>query len=179
VKALTSIALATGLALSLSAAANATPTLVGTTTDPTGINNLVVDSAIYDVTFSTTTLNSFTKGSTLSLDADTALAAALNALSVTGLGNFTASGTYGLVIDNSLSSFDAPACTAPCLSGDWFASFGSGFTSLGSSSGGFFYLQAADFSAVSTTGVPEPFTLSFFGAGLLGAAAMRRRNARK
>jgi hypothetical protein len=45
---------------------HATPVLVGTTTDPTGINDLVVDGTTYDVTFSTTTLNTFTAGSTLS-----------------------------------------------------------------------------------------------------------------
>ena len=68
-KALASIGLAAGLALSL-AAANATPTLVGTTTDPTGINDLVVDGTTYDVTFSLTTLNSFIQGTTLSVDAE-------------------------------------------------------------------------------------------------------------
>jgi hypothetical protein len=40
------------------------------------------------------------------------------------------------------------------------------------------FVQALEFAPVvpvTTTGVPEPFTLSLFGAGLAGAAAMRRR----
>lgn len=68
-KAPTSIALAAGLAICLSAAANADPALEGTTTNPTGINALLVDGTTYNVMFSTTTLNSFTLGTTLSKDA--------------------------------------------------------------------------------------------------------------
>lgn len=68
-KAQTSIALAAGLAISLSTAEHAVPTLVGTTTDPLGIDNLVVDGTIYNVTFSLTTPNSFTQGTTLGTDA--------------------------------------------------------------------------------------------------------------
>ena len=37
------------------------------------------------------------------------------------------------------------------------------------------YMAFDNVSLVSTTSVPEPFTLSLFGAGLAGACAMRRR----
>ncbi len=175
-KALASIGLAAGLALSL-AAANATPTLVGTTTDPTGINDLVVDGTTYDVTFSLTTLNSFIQGTTLSVDAESALVSALNALSVTGLGNATPSVDYLIDVDNSLGAFQGPLCLniPSCAVGDWATSLDILFPGLGLIINGTIYLEAADFSEVPTTGVPEPFTLSLFGAGLLGMAAMRRR----
>ena len=178
-KALTSIGLAAGLAISLSTAANAVPVLVGTTTDPTGINDLVVDGTTYDVTFSTTTLNSFTTGSTLSADADAALVAALNALSVTELGGTIPSGLSVVDVDNSLSLFEGPACFnngLPCVVGSWVPTSGSGFPNLGSSAAGFWYVQAADFSVV---GVPEPATLALFGAGLAGLGALRRRRKAK
>jgi hypothetical protein len=180
VKALTSIGLAAGLAVSLSTAASATPTLVGTTTDPTGINGLVVDGTTYDVTFSTTTLNSFSYPSTLSDDANFALVSALNALSVTELGNVTPRVIYVIDVDDSLSSFEGPACnvtSSPCPVGDWQESIDSNFTGLGSLDSGIYYVAAADFTAMGT--VPEPFSLSLFGAGLLGAAAMRRWKPRK
>ena len=180
-KALTSIGLAAGLAISLSTAANAVPVLVGTTTDPTGINDLVVDGTTYDVTFSTTTLNSFSGGS-LSLDADAAPVAALNALSVTELGGTIPSGISILDVDNSLSSFEGPSCFnngLPCIVGSWAASSDSGFPNLGSSGAGFWYVQAADFAVAPTTGVPEPSTLALFGAGIIGLGASRRRRKAK
>jgi hypothetical protein len=37
----------------------------------------------------------------------------------------------------------------------------------------------AGYSGNGTTEVPEPFTASLFGAGLAGAAALRRRKAKK
>jgi PEP-CTERM motif len=40
------------------------------------------------------------------------------------------------------------------------------------------YSATIDVTAERQTGVPEPLTLSLFGAGLAGAAAMRRRKAR-
>jgi hypothetical protein len=58
--------------------ANATPTLLGNTTNPTGIDGVVVDGIDYNVVFSTTTFNTFTDNSTLSIDSAAALASALN-----------------------------------------------------------------------------------------------------
>jgi hypothetical protein len=168
--------LAAGLAISLSAA-NASPVLVGTTTDPTAINNLVVDGTTYNVTFSTTTLNTFTQGSTLSNDAQTALESALNALSVTALGNASPSLYYELDVDNSLTMWNAVDCAVTCAAGQWGGALNGGGFSLGLNDAETYYVEASDFTPVqtTTTGVPEPFTLSLFGAGLIGAGAMRRR----
>jgi len=166
--------LAAGLAVSLATAANATPTLVGTTTDPTGINNLVVDGTTYDVTFSLFTLNTFTQASTLSTDATNALDSALNALSVTELGEAAGDTFYFLDVDNSLSSWEGPRCGPACA--NWILASNGGTFVLGqSSSFGGSYIEAADFKAVGTSSVPEPLTLSLFGAGVAGAAAAMRR----
>jgi hypothetical protein len=150
----------------------ATPTLEGTTTDPTGIDGLAVDGTTYDVTFSLTNLNTFSQGSTLSMDAETALASALNNLSVTELGN-TNSITYLLDVDNSLAMFDAAEyCQLYCtINGSW-VSDSSGSAAFGVA--GPHYTEAADFTAV-----PEPATLALFGAGLLSLGFIYRRRAMK
>jgi hypothetical protein len=185
-RALASIGLAAGLAISLSTVANATPVLLGTTTNPSGINNLVVDGTIYDVTLSTTALNTFSYGSTLSNDAATSLASALNALSVTGLGALTPTIENLINVDNSLSNFSEVFCltvTAPgcAAGGQWSVGHALGAFTLGLSSDQSFYVEAADFSAVGpvpTNGVPEPSTLALFPAGLAALLMLRRdRNA--
>ena len=181
-KTVISMALAAALALSLSTAANAVPTLVGTTTDPTAIDGLMVDGTTYNVTFSTTTLNTFTESSPLSVDAASALTAALNTLSVTELASTPVSTEYALDVDNSSTSFDAAVClvsgnsSAPCAVGAWGSgSVGSG-AGLGLSGDNSLDFEAADFSTASTTtGVPEPLTFTLFGAGLAGIGAMRRK----
>ena len=167
-----------GCSALISGNANATPTLVGTTTNPTGINGLIVDGTIYNVTFSTTTLNTFTPGTTLSIDAGTALASALTTLSVTALNN---GGTvfYILDVDNTLTNYDGPSlCTNACgVNPPWIEAEGRVTAVLGPI--GFFPFsvttEAADFTAVGTVAAPEPLTLSLFGVGLVGAAAMGRR----
>ena len=178
-KSLTSIGLTIGLLVSLPMAANASPALVGTTTDPTGINGLVVDNTIYDVTFSLTTLNTFTYRSALSIDAVNALANALNTLSVTELNNFSKLGLsqYALDVDNSTSPNDEAGCFGCAKAGEWLGeTTGGDGSGLGLDTGGEEFLEAADFTAVGTvSAVPEPLTLSLFGAGLAGAIAMRRR----
>jgi hypothetical protein len=57
-----------------------------------------------------------------------------------------------------------------------FVSQVSGGTTLFTASGDQTFIARS--AAVVGTGVPEPFTLSIFGAGLAGAAAMRRRKAK-
>lgn len=180
-KALTSIGLAAGLIVSLSTAAHATPTLVGSKTDPTGINDLVVDGTTYDVMFSLTTLKSpFTAFTTASSDAAIALASALNQLLVTGLGNATVTDGYAVDVDNnplnSASSFDAAFCGVPCTAGTW-GQVTSAANNLGTSTSGLgttIYTEAADFSAVPLS-VSEPMTLGLFGTGLIALFVLRRR----
>ena len=160
------------LAVSLATAADATPTLVGGTFAPTGINGLVVDGTIYNVTFSTTTLNTFTAGTTLSVDAATALKDALNTLGVIAF--FTGEESDDLIdVDNSLVNFDAAFRCVSCQT-PWAELGGQNVLNLGFNQGAL-YTEAADFTEVGTVGVPEPITLSLFGAGLVGAIVMRRR----
>jgi hypothetical protein len=92
---------------------------------------------------------------------------------------FNACGTLtpGITPGSSLSGFDVHDTSVVASSGiDWFA-FATGGTYLGG--GNYNGTQNPGFSGIvgasTTTGVPEPFTLSLFGTGLAGAIAMRRR----
>jgi len=174
-KRLTSLALAAGLAISLSTAADAAATLVGSTTNPTGINGLVVDGTTYNVTFSTTTLNTFTQGTTLSTDATAALVAAVNSLNVTGLGGASPTQAYVLDVDNTVTFFDNATCFVTCNAGGWVIAFGFNLTLGDFSSPSWgdhaFYTEAADFTPV---GVPEPAIWSMLLTGFFGIGAMAR-----
>jgi hypothetical protein len=85
--------LAGGMALCSVVPAQADAVLVGTTTNAMGVNGLVVDGTTYNVSFFHDTYNNvypaddpiFAGNATLAIDAATALAAALNTLSVTCL----------------------------------------------------------------------------------------------
>jgi hypothetical protein len=159
-----------GAALFAGSAANATATLVGTTSDPAGINNLVVDGTTYDVAFSTTTLNSFTYESTLSIDASEALASALNTLSVDELNDFVSS-YYYLDIDNSFPS-DLTYCSVYHGSCTWYGPGTVTVSALGPYGvNNIVYIEAADFSVVPPPpppppAVPEPSSLPMLLAGL-------------
>ncbi|HEY1613184.1 MAG TPA: PEP-CTERM sorting domain-containing protein [Rhizomicrobium sp.] len=148
-------------------------TLLGTTTDPTGINGLLVGGTTYNVTFSTTTMSPFTQGSTLSNEANSALAAALNSLRVTGLGNQTPIDGYAIDVDNKFAPFtlfDGSICDRFCSS--WQARGVSECSQLGNDANGE-YCLAADFTPEP---VPEPGTLGLFGVAMLalGGLGLRR-----
>jgi hypothetical protein len=175
--------------LGVSANAMAAPTLVGTTTDPTGINGLVVDGTTYNVTLSTTMFDSpFTYGSAASIAAATDLAAALTSLGVTELAGITPMGPGAdggglvLAVDNAFGSSDFAGCGAigppTCSIPTWGYAFGPlppPFPTgpIRDQTGDIVgWYGIANFTVAS---VPEPTTLTLFGLGLAGLGFARRR----
>ena len=156
----------------------ASPVLVGTTTDPTGIDGLVVDGTTYNVAFSITTFNTFTVGTTLSRDASQALATALNGFGVVTLAAQPAElEGYGLELDFSGTVQDYASCTVitegPCAKGVWTTEELSqkrlGQDSLLATP--LTYVEAADFTPVP---VPASIWLILSGLAGLGLAGWRR-----
>jgi hypothetical protein len=171
--------------IGVSAVASAAPVLLGSTTDPTGIDGLLVDGTTYNVTFSTTTLNPlFSFGVSPSADAAAALAGALNTLNVASLnGEPFESSSYQILLDDALSpSFSdfvecATISSATCAL-PWKAEIVLDTTGLGQiaavGAAGSYFTVAADF-VVASTSTPEPATLSLFILGLAGIGLMSRR----
>lgn len=171
--------------LTMSGVATSAPTLVGTTTDPTGLNGVVIDGMTYDVTFSITKFDSpFTGGTTASEEAGTAIAGAFNTLGVTELAGTQVSENYAVYVDSGFG--DIAGCAVPsspgsCPTAGW-ASGGTTTEQLGAffppdQTLPFTYTVAADFTRVSSS-VPEPTTLALFALGLVGVGIARRRDAR-
>jgi hypothetical protein len=168
------------LAILSSSPATAGIKLLGTTTDPTGIDGVVVDGVNYDVTFSTTTLNSLFKGnSSIGVDAANALSADLVKLGVTELGNASPSGEYLIDVENTLSIFNGAVCdNIPCDSAQlWHAGAGFGSPGLGFVADGYAYVEAADFVQARAAPIPEPATwaMLMLGFGAIGWTLRSKR----
>jgi hypothetical protein len=175
--------------LALSGAVMSAPTLVGTTTDPTAINGLVVDGVTYNVKFSTTNFDSpFTSSTSASLDAANAVAAVFSTAGVTELGGTALSpfGFYVAYVDNGFDAFGVSEGTqcevgsvgGACSMSHWVFDGGSSlplgaFTPIPGLPP-FGYAVAANFTPVSS-GLAEPATLALFSVGLVGIGFYRRR----
>ena len=207
-KTLTSIGLAAGLVFSLTAA-NATPVLEGTTTDPTGINDLVVDGTTYDVTFSIKSYNAlfpllspptFEGNSTGAKDASNALAAALLAANVTSLDSpgtdcITFAAYCTIITPYNLTgstlegpyvlSYDAAKDNAPNGVFDWTGGIAGEDTNTNLTQGQIFtgenrYHEYAVYSVVGASSLTVPEPLTLGLFGTgLGALFMLRRRANR
>ena len=167
-------------ALAVTSPVVADPLVVGSASDASGIDGLDVNGVNYNVTFSITQLSSpFSAGVNPTAEAAANLVAALNSLDVTGF-NFGVSlrSVTQIDVDNTLGDGDVAITYNPSNdipAGSWVTG-NLDVINLGLYNN-YVYTIAADFTQVDTS-VPEPSTLSLFGAALLsfaGFAMYRRR----
>lgn len=178
--------------LTLSAAVSAAPVLVGTSTDPTGIEGLVVDGTAYDVTFSTQSyIEQFAEGSPAFLgnasgaaDATTAVASFFNTVpTVTGLGNEPCT-TYVCAVEVPYAieyGFDVHSDDA-ALAGTWTTcnnncNFWEESLPLGLGAFPNAYLEWAVFTPVAPVPIPASLTLLLSGLGGLATIRFSSRRA--
>jgi hypothetical protein len=178
-------------ALALSGAALATPSLApgSTLTDPTGIDNLVVDGKTYDVTFSINDyLRTFLFGPDFTTtsgadDAASAVATFFTGAGVTGLdGNPCGNGATVAAL---ICQIYVPSGASGGLAlGSQAHDQGAGWYEIGPEklvpdtdtlgAVGVVYNEWAVFTR-TTPSAAEPTTLVLFGLGLVGVALSRRR----
>lgn len=165
----------------LSLNANATPILVGTTTNPTGINNLTVGSTSYDVAIGYTAnpTSPFAVGSSEAHAAQSALADAFNSLGVNGLDNVVGASLNGLTVyidgvlpgtQDAIIDFGGNPWSPANIIGSGSSSYGIHSNSVG----GYAVYASASFSTV-----PEPQTLSLLGVGIVGLLLARTNKKRQ
>jgi len=166
--------------LAVCGAALAAPTLVGTTTNASGIDGVVVDSVTYDVTFSTSSFDSTFSTILGAYDAAHALANDLQTLSVTGLSNGGTSGVdctavaICIIWAGSSTALEATSFDQSWGNGTTASDVSPGcpgnFTGPQTFTRTIVCLEAAHWTNVTAAGVPEPATLGLMVLGLLGGA---------
>jgi hypothetical protein len=177
---------ATAVAGVLAASHVSAATLVGTTSDATGIDGLVVDGVTYDVTFVhasydtvyASTPPTFIGNQSGAFDAASALATALNALGVQYLAGLSTPLEWATVPYELLTGVTAYACFDPsnsfCFGTPWVPEiYGEG---TGGNSFTFYYI---DYTVFTSSATPLPAALPLFATGLGGLGLLGWRRKRK